>query len=112
MNRNQMKTIDKLQEEINRLNDENELLKTITRQYNSYCVNTDDDEPRIILAHKHYFDYGVFISNFISKDKIRKYLNSLKYWEDNNTSFLESKGEIFLNKEFIINIFEDLLKES
>ena len=48
----------------------------------------------------------------ISKDKIRKYLNSLKYWEDNNTSFLESKGEIFLNKAFIINIFEDLLKES
>lgn len=51
-------------------------------------------------------------NNYISKDKIRKYLNSLKYWEDNNTCYLECEGEIFLNKALIVNIFEDLLKEN
>lgn len=63
-------------EKVKQLEEEIEELKLITRQYNSYCIDTDDDKPRIILAHKHYFDSGVFTSNFISKDKIRKLIEN------------------------------------
>lgn len=93
------------QKEINRLNDENELLKIITRQYNSYCVNTDDDEPRIILAHKDYFNSGMFVSNFISKDKIRAKLDyQYMLW---NTPNRQKE----YNQE-VVDILEELLEEN
>ena len=100
------KEIGELQKEINRLNDENELLKIITRQYNSYCVNTDD-EPRIILAHKHYFDSGVFTSNFISKDKIIEWLDRFDIEED-----LQNEYDELLGSEAIFKFLKKLLEEN
>lgn len=125
MAQNILNVIDKQQKEIERLDKKIEREEQYEDYYENLCKRQQEairkqqkeiEENQVLIDdikdHRIvYIDTPEFEEKYISKDKIRKYLNSLKYWEDNNTCFLESKGEIFLNKELIVNIFEDLLKE-
>lgn len=51
-----------------------EELKKITNAYDSFYANTGN---RIVLADKEYFDSGIFIKKYISKDKIRNLLKQV-----------------------------------
>lgn len=66
------KTNDLFQEENNKLSNLNRQLTTITNNYNAYELPFTDDEDRIIIASKKYFNNGFFKNNFISKDKIKE----------------------------------------
>ena len=50
------------------LEENDEILRTITYQYNVYEVNNKD---KIIIADREYFDKGLFVKKFIHKDKIK-----------------------------------------
>ena len=63
------------------LEKENEKLKTITQEYNSYLQDSNCD-TKIIIADSEYFANGFFKENFIPKSKVKEKIEELKEDEE------------------------------
>lgn len=66
-----------------------EELKAITKTYNAYKTEKDDD--KIILADKRYFDCGVFSDNLIPKSKI---IDLKRYYEEQAKETEKAYGKL------------------
>lgn len=66
-----------LRQELDMQIEHNKELEAITKTYNAY--NTEKDDDKIILADKRYFDCGVFSDNLIAKSKI---IDLKRYYEE------------------------------
>ena len=86
-----------------------EELKAITKTYNAY--NTEKDDDKIIVADKRYFDCGVFRDNLIPKSKIIKKLNNI----EKECSLCDYKGtfceKLCKNNQCVPNAVKTMLKE-
>ena len=97
--------INKLIEENKKLKKEVELLKAITREYNSYKCKSNSDTS-IIIADLEYFNKGYFKSNFVSKEDIKYCLTKLNGAVDHFEKRKDNNVIIRVKK-----ILEDLIKE-
>ena len=97
--------INKIIEENKKLKQELELLKSITREYNSYKVDSNSD-TRILIADSEYFIKGYFKSNFVSKEEIRNCLTKLNGAVDHFEKRKDNNVVIRVKR-----MLEDLIKE-
>lgn len=90
----------------NKQQKEIENLKKITNTYDSFYANTGN---RIVLADNEYFDSGIFIKKYISKDKIRK---KIKEYREETMRCQECKDYENANiNQRILLAFDELLEE-
>jgi len=91
--------IENQQKEIKDLKEKNEILTNITYLYNSYEVN---NENKIIVADKEYFDSGLFVKRYISKEEIKEKLEyQYMLWNTPNRQKEYSQE--------VVDVLEDML---
>lgn len=101
--------IEKQQKEIKDLKEKNEILTNITYLYNSYEVN---NENKIIVADKEYFDSGLFVKRYISKDKVKEKIKDIDSSCELVCRFRNSFcEELCRNQQCITNEIRKVLKE-
>ena len=93
--------VEKQQNEIKDLKEKNEILTNITYLYNSYEVN---NENKIIVADKEYFDSGLFVKRYISKDKIKEKIKEIE-------NYTYMSNEEMKQQDYAIVKLEELLEE-
>lgn len=100
-----LKLIEKQQKEI-------EELKEITKMYDSVCINTNN---KVVIADKEYFDSGIFIKKYVSKNKIREKQNKYKKKIEKleNKKIWNEPVDTINNNRYVnyFNAYEELLDD-